>query len=104
MVLKNTQIVEAVRDLVCDTPQGDRRIVVLDKGFIFIGNLSPMSDSNTYTLTHCQNVRKWGRNGFGGLCRGASFAQATLDDAKPIKFHRSAMVLTVPISDEWENE
>jgi len=102
--MKSNQIVDAVRDLVCDAPRGNRCLAVLDKGFIFVGNISQPDNDGIYTLTYCKNVRKWGRNGLGGLCRGAKTAQATLDDSTPIMFHRSALIFSVPISNEWEDE
>jgi hypothetical protein len=86
------------------THDGTRRIVVLDKGFVFVGNLSEMGEQGVYTLTDCHNIRRWQRNGIGGLSRGAKFADATLDKSADIQFHRSAMIFTVRISEGWEHE
>lgn len=97
-------VLEQVRTLVCNKNNGTRRLVVLDRGFIFVGDLSEMDEQGFYTLTNCHNVRKWSHNGFGGLSRGANTAGATLDKAADLEFHRSAMVFSVPISKDWENE
>jgi hypothetical protein len=82
---------------------GDRYIVVIDRGWIFAGELS-CPENDIYTLTNCVNVRKWEKGGFGALSRGAKTAGATLDETAPLKFHRSAMIFCVPIVEGWENE
>ena len=45
--------------------EGDRCIVVLDRGWIFVGNLS-VDETNTCTLRNVHNIRKWSSGGFGG--------------------------------------
>ena len=80
--------------------EGDRHLVVLDKGFIFAGNLSKKDD--VYTLTNCFNVRKWSTGGFGGLSKSANESGATLDPSAPIRFEPRAMVFCVPISGDWD--
>lgn len=82
----------------CDGPH----IVVLDKGWIFHGNLMPQENGG-YRLTSCVNVRKWDKNGFGGLTKGAVCSDATLDECKPIFFREKDIVFTVQTPDDWRN-
>lgn len=82
--------------------EGDRHIVVLDRGWIFVGNLSKREDG-TYVLVNAKNVRKWQRGGFGALSKGAKLSEATLDDAAPIIFTDKALLFTVPVAEDWDD-
>ena len=81
---------------------GDRHIVILDRGWIFVGDLS--REDNVCTLANPINVRRW-QGGFGKLTEGANSAQAVLDKCDSvIRFDASAIKFVVPISETWENE
>ena len=82
---------------------GDRHIAVLDRGWIFAGNMT-IDDAGIYTMTNVVNVRKWSSGGFGGLTRSAKDSGAVLDPCEPIRFHRSALIMAVPIGSEWGDE
>ena len=99
-----TEQLAEIKKVVCNKPTGERRLVVLDKGFIFIGKLSKPDDDGWYSLSSVYNVRKWSENGFGGLTIGGTFSGATLDASTDIKFHQSVLKFLVPISVDWENE
>ena len=103
----NDEIRNAIKILETATANcatGDRHIVVLDRGWIFAGNMSFDTETHVYTVTNCVNVRSFKKVGFGGLTRGAKSANAILDKSVPIKFHSRAMIFCVPISAGWENE
>ena len=80
---------------------GDRHIVVLPSGFIFVGNLSYEEADKTYTVTDCQNVRKWSTGGIGGLCMSSKDSGAVLDRCAPVKFNAPRLVFAAPISVDW---
>jgi len=92
--------VEQVREIVGKT-QGNRHIVVLDRGWIFAGELS-QDEQGMYRLTQAVNVRRWKQNGFGGLTKSATASGAELDPCDPITFSASAMILAVPIGGDWD--
>src|SRR3990167_7092903 len=77
-------------------PNGDRHICVLDRGWIFVGNLTE-TEPGRYTLSNVKNVRKWQQGGFGLLSKGARSAGATLDDGTPLRFTASALLFSVPV-------
>lgn len=81
------------------TPTGNRHIVVLDRGWIFVGDLS--HNNGIYTLTNCQNIRKWEKGGFGALSKSGKDAGAHLDAAAAIQFRTDAMIFSVPVSEDW---
>ena len=82
---------------------GDRHIVVLDRGWIFVGDLSQDDDTGVYTLSNCHNVRKWAKGGFGLLSQDASAAGAVLDKAATLRFRSRALLFAVPVAREWGN-
>ena len=101
------EIKEAIELLTAATSncaQGDRHIVVLDRGWIFAGKMSLEKETNIYTVTDCVNIRSFKKVGFGGLSQGAKTAEAVLDKCVPITFHARAMIFCVPISEGWDNE
>ena len=88
-------------DIKCEGPH----IVVLDRGWIFHGNLiPPETDRGEYHLTSCVNIRKWTQNGFGGLTKGAIHAGATLDECNSITFKIKSMIFAVPTDDNWRSK
>jgi len=49
---------------------GDVRIVIADRGWVFVGNCKDESDGSV-TITNCRNIRKWGTlAGLGELVYG----------------------------------
>jgi hypothetical protein len=89
-----------VREIVCDKKAGSRCIVVLDRGWIFVGDLT--IDGTTHTLTPVQNIRNWKQGGFGGLTRSAKASGATLDACEDITYDRLAEVFRVPVGEDWD--
>jgi hypothetical protein len=89
-----------VREIVCDTKTGDRFIVVLDRGWIFIGDLA--IDGPVHTLSRARNIRTWQRGGFGGLTQSAKVSQATLDDCADIQYAASAEIFRVRVGEDWD--
>lgn len=88
----------------CKLVRGGRHIVVLDRGWIFVGDLI-LEKEDVYILSNAKNVRKWETGGFGGLTKSAKNSGAVLDESEPLKFHKSAMIFCVPVKSGWgENE
>ena len=102
--MKN-EIKEAIKTLEAATAScaaGDRHIAVLDRGWMFAGDMALDEETGVYTMTNCVNVRKWTEGGFGGLSRSATGAKAVLDKCTSIRFHRSALILAAPIVSDWD--
>jgi len=93
---------KAIREIVSDEPVNeDLSVVVLHRGWIFIGELT--QDGDSYTLSKCQNVRSWQSNGFGGLTQGAKSSGASLDDCQPLVFAEEAMIFCSPLPSGWRD-
>ena len=100
--MNDSEKVTMVREIVCrdEEPTGNRRIVVLDRGWIFVGDYE--RKDNMCRVSNAKNVRHWKQGGFGGLTQSAKSAGAILDDCAPIEFDASAMILSVPIGGGWD--
>jgi hypothetical protein len=49
---------------------GDIRIIVADRGWVFVGNCQD-HDDGAVTIMNCKNIRKWGTSkGLGELADG----------------------------------
>ena len=73
--------VEYIRkDLVVTTREiGDVRIIVADKGFVFVGNCEDHDDKSV-TIRNCRNIRRWGTTkGLGQLATGPT-TNTVVDD------------------------
>ena len=79
---------------------GNRNIVVLDKGWIFVGNLANNGDE-TFSLSNVCNLRKWQAGGFGMVVTEPAKAQVTLDKCGDINFRSASVIFTAPISENW---
>ena len=94
--------INTLTSLMANCQEGDRHIVVLDRGWIFVGDLT--IKDGVGTLTNCHNVRKWTGGGFGGLTKGAKSSSAVLDSCAPIRFSEDAPIFVVPVGEGWDNE
>jgi hypothetical protein len=93
---------KTVEEALESAPEGDRHIVVLDRGWIFVGDLR--EEDGKIILSNCVNVRKWTQGGFGGLTKDPRGSGAVLDQCEPISFHKSAVIFMVPVVEDWPNE
>ncbi len=83
-------------------PDGDRHIVILDRGFIFEGRLDN-DDDGMRILTDAVNVRKWDTGGTGGMLASAGRSGATLDSCPPVKWQEGTEVFMAPTPKGWRN-
>lgn len=76
------------------TPKGDKRIVVLQRGWVVIGDQS-LAENGDYILTNASVIRGWGTTkGLGELASGPT-SKTVLDPAGTITYHPLTAVLTL---------
>lgn len=78
---------------------GPLTLVVLPRGFIYVGKLDKSGD--WWTLRNASNVRKWSSGGFGGLTLGAKSSGAALDKCSDLAFAEEAVVSIHPLAEGW---
>jgi len=79
--------------------EGDRHVLVLDKGFIFVGNLEDR-DGRIW-MTNCHNLRRWGKNGFGGAVEDPIAAEVELDRCPDFSVPMSVELMRLPVPEGW---
>jgi hypothetical protein len=66
-------------------PLGDKRIIIADRGWIFVGACTDNSDG-TVTIRNAKNIRKWGTTkGLGELSNGPIAGKTVADDYGTVK-------------------
>jgi len=83
---------------------GDRCVVVLDRGWVFVGDIEATYDdygNQIWRLSRCSNVRKWSSGGFGGMIKDPKGCGVVLDPCGPIEFSDTAVILRAPVAGDW---
>jgi len=93
--------IEVIKKATANCAVGTRAIVVLERGWIFAGNLSYDEKTDVSTITDCCNIRKWKTGGFGLLTKNATAAGAELDKCEPIKY-KGNPIFVCPIDEAWD--
>jgi hypothetical protein len=80
----------------------DIRIVILQRGWVFVGRYS--KKGNICTLTDAKNVRRWGtKQGLGELAATGPLPNTVLDPAGTVEFHELTVIGTIACEvDSWE--
>lgn len=81
--------------------KGDVKIVVLDRGFVYIGRVS---DEGEYlVLTNAKNIRSWGTTrGLGELVNGP-LPSTKLDDVGTVRAPKRALIHLIDVVEsKWK--
>ena len=81
--------------------KGDIKIVVLDRGFVYVGRA--VLDSDFVTITHAKNIRYWGTTkGLGELVNGP-LSGTKLDSVGTIKAPLRALISLIDVEQKaWK--
>jgi len=82
---------------------GPLTLVVLDRGFIYVGKLARDEGGRAYSLTGASNVRKWDKGGFGGLTCGAESSEAMLDECYDVTWPPGTEISTHALPLGWKD-
>jgi hypothetical protein len=78
----------------------NHRIVVLQRGWVAVGNLD-RSSAPQLKLTDAKIIRRWGTtNGLGQLAENGPTSNTVLDPAGTLEFHELAVVTTFVTKDQ----
>jgi len=80
-------------------PSGTRAVVVVDRGWIFAGNVT--RENGRIRISNALHVFKWEANGFGGMIEDPKKAKADLRKIADVDMPCGAEVFCVPVSDKW---
>lgn len=75
-----------------------RHVCVLDRGWIFVGDVDLNNDN--FTLTNVKNIRVWTSGGFGGMITDPTAAGAVFDVSGDMKFR--SPIFFIPVAADWD--
>lgn len=81
-------------------PNGNRCVVVVDRGWIFAGDVT--RKDGRIRLDRVVHVLSWAQNGYTGLCEDPKAAGAKLKKLSlPVDMPADAELFCTPVSDSW---
>lgn len=78
---------------------GNRHVVVLDRGWIFAGDLTEAN--GRITLTRVQNLRHYREIGLEGAIERPKSSKVTLVNWRDLNFPADVELFRVPVSPDW---
>ena len=81
-------------------PNGNRCVVVVDRGWIFAGDVT--RENGRIKLTRAVHVFRWESIGFDGMLANPKSSNVTLKAlANDVDIPSGAEIFCVPVGDEW---
>lgn len=84
---------------VANRPTGTRAVVVVDRGWIFAGDVT--RENGRIRLANALHVFKWESIGFAGVIDDPKKAKADLRKIADVDMPAGAEVFCVPVHDKW---
>lgn len=84
---------------VADRPTGTRAVVVVDRGWIFAGDVT--RKNARIHLANALHVFKWESIGFAAMIADPKKAKADLRKIADVDIPSGAEVFCVPVKDDW---
>ena len=93
--------VEYIRKDTLPDTDGDIKIVVLDRGFVYVGHVS--NDADFVVIKNAKNIRVWGtKNGLGELVNGP-LPGTTLDPVGTVRAPSRALISLIDVEQaKWK--
>lgn len=80
----------------------EKRIVVLQRGNIVVGEYGVDVDSDEIVVTDASVIRRWGTTRGLGELRNGPLADTVLDYAGEVRAPRGAVIMTIAVNPESE--
>jgi len=88
------------KDSVPARPAGTRAVIVVDRGWIFAGDVTRAD--GRITLTRAVHVFRWESIGFDGMIANPSSSKVTLKPLSvPVEIPEGSEIFSVPVHDSW---
>ncbi len=83
-------------------PVGNRAVVVIDRGWIFAGNVTKCEVTGELTISNAVHVFRWESIGFTGVLKDPTSNKVTLKECDyPVKVPSGSVIFTVPVTESW---
>ena len=95
--------VEYVRAVSVNSTPTTKRIAVLDKGWVIVGNISEKDSNDNYTITDGFVIRRWGtQHGLGELAEKGPLSDTILDKCLTITLPAKTVLYFMNINEsKW---
>ena len=98
VVIEDTQYIRA--DLCQQRATGNRAVVVVDRGWIFAGNVQRTEAE--ITLSQVVHVFKWSSIGFDGMIANPKSNNVDLRKMnQEVKIPIASVIFAIPVDDDW---
>ncbi len=94
MTLKIDDVEYIRKDSVAQT-EGDIKIVVLDRGFVYVGSVSKEEDF--IVIRNAKNIRQWGTTKGLGELIGGPLSETKLDNAGTVRAPFRALISLIDV-------
>lgn len=92
--------VEYVRaDSVSAKPNGNRAVVVVDRGWIFAGDVT--RENGRIKIARALHVFRWESIGFDGMIKEPKSNRVTLKPLADVDMPSDAEIFSIPVSENW---
>lgn len=92
--------VEYVRkDTIPFKPIGNRAVVVVDRGWIFAGDVT--REKGRIKLSRALHVRRWESIGFDGMIANPNSSKVTLVSVPDVEIPEQSEIFCIPVSEIW---
>lgn len=92
--------IEYVRSDLCVHPiSGTRAIIVVDRGWIFAGDV--IRENGRIKLSRAIHVFRWESIGFDGMIANPKSNKVTLKPLADVDMPESAEIFAIPVADDW---
>jgi hypothetical protein len=83
-------------------PTGDRSVVVIDRGWIFAGNVETDEVTGELVIHNAIHVFRWESIGFTGVLANPKDSKVTLKTSPyPVRVPAGSVIFTVPVDENW---
>lgn len=86
-------------DSVAVKPNGNRAVVVVDRGWIFAGDVT--RENGRIKLSRALHVFRWESIGFDGVIQNPKSNKVTLKPLADVDMPADAEIFSVPVSENW---
>ena len=86
-------------DIVQVKPNGNRAVIVVDRGWIFAGDV--IRENGRIKLSRAIHVFKWESIGFDGVIANPKSSKVTLKPIADVDMPDSAEIFAIPVGETW---
>ena len=78
-----------------------KQIVVLNRGWIIVGDVLEIENSNKIQVKNCNVIRRWGtKKGLGELAEKGPLSETVLDKSPDVSFEKQNAILYMNCNEE----